>query len=133
MGKDSPIIQKTITIVLVVALLFTSGFVLGALTAKIKELAPVVEQVTESTTVTTTAPTTTEIPTTMAPTTTEPTTTEPTTTEPTTTESTTEATTEAVTEEESGDEPCFLVKIILAILDIKKKIIDFVISLLSSL
>lgn len=145
MEKNKILVQKTITIVIVVALLFTTGFVLGAVTAEIKELnAPVAEQVTESTTVPTTEATT-QAPTTQAPTTAAPTTAAPTTaaptTEPTTeattaepsTEATTEATTEAATEETTEEEPCFLIKIILAILDIKKQIIDFVISLLSSL
>ncbi len=137
MDKNKILIQKTITIVIVVALLFTTGFVLGAVTAEIKELnAPVVEQVTESTTAPTTEAPTTVAPTTEAPTTAAPTTTEAptetTTTEPST-EATTETTTEAATEETTEEEPCLLVKILLGILDIKKKIIDFVISILSSL
>ncbi len=138
MDKNKILIQKTITIVLVVALLFTTGFVLGAVTAEIKELnAPVVEQVTESTTVPTTEAPTTEAPTTQAPTTAAPTTTEAptetTTTEPSTEATTETTTTEAATEETTEEEPCLLVKILLGILDIKKKIIDFVISILSSL
>lgn len=132
MDKNNLLIKRTIVVVIMVALLFTSGFVLGAVTAEIKELAPAVEQVpptTESTTVPTTAAPTTQPPTTAAPTT-EPTT--ETTTEATT-ETTTEATTEATTEETTEEEPCFLVKILLTLLDFKKQIIDFIISLLSSL
>ena len=138
MDKNKILIQKTITIVIVVALLFTTGFVLGAVTAEIKELNPVIEEVTESTTTPTTEAPTTQAPTTQAPTTAAPTTeapTEITTTEPSTeatTEATTETTTEAATEETTEEEPCLLIKIILKILEIKKQIIDFVISLLSS-
>ena len=136
MDKNKILIQKTITIVIVVALLFTTGFVLGAVTTEIKELnQPVAEQVTESTTAPTTETPTTQAPTTQAPTTTAPTTeatTEATTAEPTT-EATTETTTEAAAEETTEEEPCFLVKLILKILEIKKQIIDFVISILSSL
>ncbi len=134
MEKGHTIIQKTVTIVLVVALLFTTGFVLGAVTAEIRELAPVVEQVTETTT-TTTAPTTTEIPTTAAPTTTTtaPTTETTTTTEPSTEETTETTTTAPETEETTEEEPCFLIKVALTILDFCKQIIDFIISILSSL
>lgn len=140
MDKNKILIQKTITIVIVVALLFTSGFVLGAVTAEIKELSPVVEQVTESTTAPTTEAPTTQAPVTEAPTTTAAPTTEapteaPTTEEPSTeapTESTTESTTEAPAEETTEEEPCLLIQIILKLLDFKKQIIDFVISILSS-
>ena len=131
MDKNNLIVRKTIVIVITVAILFTSGFVLGAMTAAVKELAPVVEQTTESTTVTTTAPTT-AAPTTQAPTTAAPTTTEAPTTEPTT-EATTETTTEAVTEETTEEEPCCIVKIALTILELVKTVIDAVISFLSSL
>ncbi len=133
MDKNNLIVRKTIVIVITVALLFTSGFVLGALSAEIKELAPVAVQTTESTTEATTESTTT--PTTQAPTTTAaPTTTEPT-TEATTeapTESTSETTT-AVTEETTEEEPCCLVKIALTVLELCKTIIDAIISFLSSL
>ncbi len=132
MDKNNLIVRKTIVIVITIAILFTSGFVLGALSSEIKELAPVVEQTTESTTesttVTTTAPTT-QAPTTAAPTTTEPTT-EATTEAPT--ESTTETTT-AATEETTEEEPCWLIQIILTILELCKTVIDAVISFLSSL
>ncbi len=133
MDKSNLLVKKTIIIVITVAILFTSGFVLGALSAEIKELAPVVDQVTESTTESTTVPTT-ETPTTQPPTTVAPTT-EPT-TETTTeapTESTTETTTEAATEEAPEEEPCCLVKIALTILELCKTVIDAVISFLSSL
>ncbi len=136
MDKNKILIQKTITIALVVALLFTSGFVLGAVTAEIKELSPVVEQVTESTTAPTTEAPTTQAPVTEAPTTTAAPTTEapteaPTTEEPST-EAPTESTTEAPAEETTEEEPCLLIQIILKLLDFKKQIIDAVISLLSS-
>lgn len=136
MDKNKILIQKTITIALVVALLFTSGFVLGAVTAEIKELSPVVEQVTESTTAPTTEAPTTQAPVTEAPTTTAAPTTEapteaPTTEEPST-EAPTESTTEAPAEETTEEEPCLLIQIILKLLDFKKQIIDFVISILSS-
>ncbi len=133
MDKNNLIIKKTIVIVVTIAILFTSGFVLGALSAEIKELAPVAEQVTESTTESTTVPTT-QTPTTQAPTTAAPTTTEAP-TEPSTeapTESTTE-TTEAPAEEAPEEEPCFLIKVALTILELCKTIIDAVISFLSSL
>ncbi len=136
MDKNKILIQKTVTIVLVVALLFTTGFVLGAVTAQVKKLNTVVEEVTEPTTAPTTEAPTTQAPVTVPPTTTAPPVTEAPTEAPTTTEPTTEApaesTTEAATEETTEDEPCLLIKIILKILDIKKQIIDFVISILSS-
>ncbi len=134
MDKNNLIVRKTIVIVITVALLFTSGFVLGALSAEIKELAPVAVQTTESTTEATTESTTT--PTTQAPTTSAaPTTTTEPTTEATTeapTESTSETTT-AVTEETTEEEPCCLVKIALTVLELCKTIIDAIISFLSSL
>ncbi|MBE6775735.1 MAG: hypothetical protein E7543_06040 [Ruminococcaceae bacterium] len=134
MDKNNLLVRKTIIIVVTVAILFTSGFVLGALSAEIKELAPAVEQVTESTTESTTV-TTTQAPTTLPPTTAAPTTeapTEPSTEAPSesdTTEAATEETTDAATEEE----PCCLVQIALTILELCKTVIDAVISFLSSL
>ena len=135
MDKGNLLVKKTILVVITVAILFTAGFVLGAVTAEIKELAPVVEQTTESTTAPTTLPPTTETPTTQAPTTT--TTTAPT-TETTTTEPSTEATSDTTTtapstEEAPAEEPCFLVKIALTVLEFCKTVIDFIISILSSL
>lgn len=134
MDKSNLLVKKTIIIVVTIAILFTSGFVLGALSAEIKELAPVAEQVTESTTESTTTPTT-QAPSTQAPTTQAPTTAAPTTQAPTEapSESTSESTTAAATEETTEEEPCCLVKIALTILELCKTVIDAVISFLSSL
>lgn len=133
-AKDNLIIRKTVMIVIVVAILFTSGFLLGAVTAKIKELAPAdtsVAATTVPTTETTTVPTTvtTTVPTTEATTTTEVTTTEATTTTETTVAE--ETTTEAAAEEKK--ETHWLIQILIDILEFCKQIKDFLISILQSL
>ena len=119
-------IKKTIIIVLTVAILFTSGFILGALTAEFRKFTPVIEEIT---TVTTTVPSTTQTPTTAPPVIT---TTAPVTTETTTTTATTETTTATTTEAEK-DEPCCIIRCLIKFLDFCKQIIEFIISVLSSL
>ncbi len=134
--KDTATLRKGISISLVITILFTCGFVLGALTKAIDKMA--VAPAPETTVVTTTQPpeTTTAVPTTAAPTTTEPTTTEPTTTAAPETETTTTAPSEETSttapEEEPAKEPGFLAGLIISLLEFKKKIIDFIISLVSS-
>ncbi len=135
MEKNTSVLQKTLVIVIAVAILFTSGFVLGAMSAQIKALEAVQNTTVEDTTVTTTEPST-SVPTTAAPvvTTTAPATTETTTEAPSSTEATSDTTTTAPAEEETEeDEPFFLIKIKIAILEFCKKIIDFKISILNSL
>ena len=123
--KDTATLRKGISISLVITILFTCGFVLGALTKAIDKMAvaPAPE--------TTTAVSTTAAPTTTAPTTTEPTTTAAPETETTTTAPSEETSTTAP-EEEPAKEPGFLAGLIISLLEFKKKIIDFIISLVSS-
>ena len=138
-AKDFSTLRKGISISLVIAILFTCGFVLGALTKAIDSMnvdpAPETTVVTTTQAPTTAAPeTTTSVPTTAAPTTTaapETTTSaaETTTVAPETETTTTTAPTEEGTEEEVG----FIAGIIIKLLEIKKQIIDFIISLVSSL
>lgn len=131
-AKDILIVKRTISIVIVVAVLFTAGFLLGALTAEIKELAPVTDVV--ATTVPTTQPTTVPETTTTEPTTTAPATTEPTTTEVTTTEATSTTAAETTTEAaESEKETHWLIQMLIDILEFCKQIKDFLISILQSL
>lgn len=127
-NKNNKHIQKVIIYVLVVALLFTSGFILGALTAKFREYTPVIAPTPEITA--TAAPVTTETPTTAPAviTTTAAPSTEPTTQENTT--STTAPTTQVAAEE---DEPCCIIRCLLKILEFLRQVIDFIISVLSSL
>ncbi len=132
-AKDLSTIRKGISISLVITILFTCGFILGALTKAVEAMN--VESVPETTVVTTQAPTTvapettTAVPTTAAPETTtsvaESTTT---TTQPSVTDDTTTAPSEEV-EEES----CTIVSIFVSILEFFKQIIDFIISALQSL
>lgn len=128
-AKDNLIVKKTISVMLVVAILFTCGFLLGALTAKIKSIeTPVAVATTEPTT---TQPTVTvpETTTTEPTTTTEVTTTTQPTTEATTT---TEVTTTAPAETEE-EEKCWLIELLIQILEFCKQIKDFLISILESL
>lgn len=135
-AKDTSTLRKGISISLVITILFTCGFALGALTKAIDSMN--VESVPETTVVTTTqAPTataapetTTAVPTTAAP---ETTTAAPETETTTTVPSTAETTTTAPAEEEAEEELGFIAGLIVSLLEFKKQIIDFIISICSSL
>ncbi len=138
-AKDFSTLRKGISISLVIAILFTCGFVLGALTKAVDSMN--VEPAPETTVVTTTQAPTTVAPetTTTAPTTAAPTTTaapETTTSAPETTTSASEAETTTTTEpseEGTEEEGGLIAGIIVKLLEAKKKIIDFIISIVSSL
>lgn len=147
------IIKKGVFISVVIAILFTCGFILGAVMSTVDAIE--VDQTPESTTVVTTtqAPTTaapettvpTTVPTTAAPETTVPTTAAPETTSPSTDSATTttapssndgSTTSSGATDTPDGEtekEPGLLIRIFIGILEFAKKIIDFVLSILTSL
>lgn len=133
--KDISTLRKGISISLVITILFTCGFVLGALTKAVDSMN--VEPVPETVVTTTQAPTTTAAPetTTAVPTTAAPETTTavPETETTTTAPSSEEATTTAPTEEEAEEELGFIAGLIVSLLELKKQIIDFIISIFSSL
>lgn len=136
-AKDNSTLRKGISISLVITILFTCGFVLGALTKAIESMnAEPVPETTVTVVTTTQAPvtqapeTTTAVPTTAAP---ETTTAVPETETTTTVPSSEETTTTAPAEEETEEELGFIAGLIVSLLEFKKQIIDFIISICGSL
>ncbi len=119
--KNKFTIEKTLSIVLVVVILFSTGCILGAVSSQNAALdaAAVIADTTQSTTETTTQ------------TTTQPTTESTTTTTQPSSDDTT--TTQAAEEEGSDGILGMITGLLIKLLEFKKQIVDFIISILQSI